>query len=546
MKKRLFCIHIPFFLCIGCSTKTDRKGAFDMDNYTKNDSTALRVQTLLCDKQEMGEITAEVSLPDYRPEVKRLVRVSATVTPPARYVGAANAELSGSVDFCILYTGNDGAHYPTSHTSEYRIGIPVDLPSDAVLGEGLVCDADILPEPCNARVLAPRKLSVKCRLRARMRIFGIRLIENGDLISDIAAEKLYGSCDVSELFSGVGEPLSLHDEIVCDTQSEDVRVVCADGQVFISEATAGSGCINCRGEVALKLLCAHDSTGLSPSQLLRRIPFESAVEVDGCEVNCAASAFGTCADVSVTVEDGRILCDLSLILQGRAQRDRNLTYVRDAYALDSVSEGRTDFLSVPQSRSCVCANFSLGQTLTAEEAGLRQGLSVVDAHLIPLSAELTEDNGRDILSGKCRVHLTLCDDAGEISSQEVEVPYRYEAESKEVGLAHSLVHVSPISCRARADGERLGIDAELAVSLLTRAQTPIQYLSACNIGEKCQKPEGECTVCFPAPTDTLWSVAKRYHKPLTHLTGINTLPQQAQAAAADSTASLAGVNYLLV
>ena len=171
---------------------------------------------------------------------------------------------------------------------------------------------------------------------------------------------------------------------------------------------------------------------------------------------------------------------------------------------------------------------------------------MVDAHLIPLSAELTEDNGRDILSGKCRVHLTLCDDAGEISSQEVEVPYRYEAESKEVGLAHSLVHVSPISCRARADGERLGIDAELAVSLLTRAQTPIQYLSACNIGEKCQKPEGECTVCFPAPTDTLWSVAKRYHKPLTHLTGINTLPQQAQAAAADSTASLAGVNYLLV
>lgn len=517
-----------------------------MDNYTKNDATALRVQTLLCDKQEMSEVTTEVSLPDYRPEVKRLVRVSATVTPPARYVGAANTELSGSVDFCILYTGNDGALYSTSHTSEYRIGIPVDLPSDAVLGDGLVCDADILTEPCNARVLAPRKLSVKCRLRARMRIYGIRLIENGDLIAGIAAEKLYGSCDASELFSGVGEPLALHDEIVCDTQSEDVRVVCADGQVFISEATAGSGCVNCRGEVALKLLCAHDATGLPPSQLTRRIPFESAVEVDGCEVNCAASAFGNCADVNVTVEDGRILCDLSLILQGRAQRDRSITYVRDAYALESVSEGRTDFLSLPQSRSCVCANFSIGSTLTAEEAGLRQGLNVIDAHLIPLSAELTQENGRDILAGRCRVHLTLCDDAGEISSQEVEIPYRYEAETKETHLSDYLVHVSPISCRARADGERLGIDGELAVSLMTRTQTPIQYLSACNIGEKCQKLEGECTVCFPAPTDTLWSVAKRYHKPLAHLTGINTLPSQAQAAAADSTASLAGVNYLLV
>lgn len=517
-----------------------------MDNYTKADSSALRVQTLLCDKQEMSEVTAEISLPDYRPEVKRLVRVSATVSPPARYVGAANTELSGSVDFCILYTGNDGALYSTSHTAEYRIGIPTELPTDAVLGEGLVCDADILPEPCNARVLAPRKLSVKCRLRARMRLYGIRLIENGDLIAGIAAEKLYGSCDVSEFFSGVGEPLMLHDEIVCDTQSEDLRVVCADGQVFLSEAVAGSGRVNCRGEVALKLLCAHDTTGAIPSQLLRRIPFESAVEVDGCEVNCTASAFGTCNDVSVTVEDGRILCDLSILLQARAQRDRNLTYVRDAYALESASEGRTDSISLPQSRSSVCANFSVGSTLTAEEAGLRASMNVVDAHLIPLSAELVQENGRDILSGRCRVHLTLCDDAGEISSQEVEIPYRYEAEGSELMLCDQFVHLTPISCRARADGERLGIDAELAVSLITRAKTPIQYLSACHIGDKLQKLEGECTVCFPASSDTLWSVAKRYHKPLAHLTGINTLPPQAQAAAADSTASLAGVSYLLV
>ena len=517
-----------------------------MDNYIKNDATALRVQAMLCDKQEMSEVSAEVSLPDYRPEVKRLVRVSATVTPPARYVGAANTELSGSVDFCILYTGNDGALYSTTHSSEYRIGIPTDLPSDALLGEGLVCDADILPEPCNARVLAPRKLSVKCRLRAKMRIFGTRLIENGDLISGIAAEKLYGSSDVCELFSGVGEALLLHDEIVCDTQSEDLRIVCADGEVFISEAVAGSGCINCRGEVALKLLCTHDATGAFPSQILRRIPFEGSVTVDGCEVNCTASAFGTCADVSVTVEDGRILCDLSVILQGRAQRDRNLTYVRDAYALDSVSDGRTDFLTLPQSRSCVCANFSIGSTLTAEEAGLKPGLHVVDAYLLPLTAELVQEQTKDILSGRCRVHLTLSDDAGEISSQEVEIPYRYETEANQMPLADSLVHVSPISCRARADGERLGVDGELAVSIVTRTQTKIQYLSACNIGDKCKKPDGECTVCFPAPTDTLWSVAKKYHKPLAHLTGINTLPPQAQAAAADSKASLAGVNYLLV
>ena len=517
-----------------------------MDNYTKYDSPALRVQTLLSDKQEMGEVTAEISLPDYLPEVKRLVRVSANVAPPARYVGAANAELSGAVDLCILYTGNDGALYSTSHSADYRIGIPVELPADALPGEGLVCDAEVLPEPCNARVLAPRKLSIKCRLRARMRLLGIRLIENGELTAGMAAERLYGSCECGELFFGTGEALMLHDEIVFDAQNDDLRVVCAEGLVFVTEAVAGSGCVTCRGEVALKLLCAHDTTGMQPSLLLRRIPFESATEVEGCEVNCAASAFGSCTDVSVTVEDGRILCDLSIVLQARAQRDRTLTYVRDAYALESASDGKISSLTLPASRSSVCANFSLGSTLTAEEAGLRAGMSVVDATLTPLSVELAEESGKDILSGRCRVHLTLCDDAGEISSKEVDVPYRYEVDGSAVGSTEVFVHVSPISCRARADGERLGIDGELAVSLMTRSGTPIQYLSACQIGDAWQAPAGECTICFPAPDDTLWSVAKRYHKPLAHLTGINTLPAQAQAAAADSTASLAGVNYLLV
>ncbi len=517
-----------------------------MENYTKSDSHALRVQAMLCDKQEMSEVTLEVSLPDYRPEVKRLVRVGATVSPPARYVGAANAELSGAVDLCILYTAPDGALYSMTHTGEYRIGIPVQLPADVVLGEGLVCDADVLPEPCTARVLAPRKLSVKCRLRAHMRLFGTRLIENGDMAPDISAERLFGSCTVCELFSGVSEPLLLHDEIVCDTQGADLRVICAEGQVFLNDASAGSGCVNCRGEVALKLLCAHDATGLPPTTMQRRIPFEYAADVDGCEVNCTASAFGTCTDVGITVEDGRILCDLSVLLQARAMRDRELTYVRDAYALKLTCEGRTDSLSLPRSRSCICANFSLGQTFTAEEVGLRPGQSVVDALLIPLSAELTQDNERDILHGRCRVHLTLCDENGELSSQEVDVPFRYEAEGALDALTDSFVHISPISCRARADGERLGIDAELAVSLITHTATAIQYLATCSLGEMQEACDSDCKICFPAPTDTLWSVAKRYHKPLAHLTSINTLPSQAQAAAADSKASLAGVSYLLV
>ena len=51
------------------------------------------------------------------------------------------------------------------------------------------------------------------------------------------------------------------------------------------------------------------------------------------------------------------------------------------------------------------------------------------------------------------------------------------------------------------------------------------------------------TVCYPAKSDTLWSVAKRYHRAVATVSEMNRL---ADAPAADAPDSLGGVSYLLV
>ena len=43
----------------------------------------LRLQLPLCDKTVTSEVAGDFSLPDYQPEIKRLLRVSATVQPPS-------------------------------------------------------------------------------------------------------------------------------------------------------------------------------------------------------------------------------------------------------------------------------------------------------------------------------------------------------------------------------------------------------------------------------------------------------------------------------
>jgi hypothetical protein len=93
------------------------------------------------------------------------------------------------------------------------------------------------------------------------------------------------------------------------------------------------------------------------------------------------------------------------------------------------------------------------------------------------------------------------------------------------------------------DGERVGVDAELAVSLRTCRSAPFTALTEFTQGEEVTRRRGEYVICFPAPTDTVWSVAKRYHAPMAGLTAANNLPAGSRA---DSRESLEGVGYLIV
>ena len=130
-----------------------------------------------------------------------------------------------------------------------------------------------------------------------------------------------------------------------------------------------------------------------------------------------------------------------------------------------------------------------------------------------------------------------------MSAQELELPYRYEFSAVGDAITQYDATVDPVSCRARVDGERISLDAELAVCLATRGSDEVRVLSEARMGEAIKRTSAVCTVCYPARSDTLWSVAKKYHRTVDAVSAMNSL---SDSVSADSVESLAGVAYLLV
>lgn len=513
-----------------------------MDNYTK-DCRSVRISAPICDRTVNTDLCADLILPDYQPEIKRLLRVSATVSAPQAYVGVGNAELSGTVDYHILYAANDGSLYSTAHKEEYSFSIPMEISSEFDLNDGLVCDSTAVAENLSGRVSAPRKLAVKCRLRSRVKLYGTLLLEEKLTGGNEATlQRLCAEASTARIFAGIGEPLQLGDEILCDPSVKDTRVIAAEGQVFVTEAVAGSGMVNCRGDLLVKLLCAQEESDAPPSVQVRRIPFTQAVTTDGVEVNCDCTACGVCSELTVSVEDGRILCEASVCLQTHAQRNETFSYTRDLYSTDAKCEAAFATCRFPTAQKCINANFSLGTALSLEEAGIRRGQSLIDISLTPYVTETEYDHGKYRLLGRCRAQAVLCEE-NEHTAEEFEIPFRYEIDLQDTAPTDYDVTLTPISCRARLDGERIGIEAELAVSLSTRGETRFDRLCEAKFGEKISQTGAVYTICYPARDDTLWSVAKRYHRAVDTVSKMNEL---SNSPAADSRDSLSGVRYLLV
>ncbi len=528
------------------------------------------VQVPVLDRTLTTEVVGDFSLPDYQPEIKRLLRIGVNVLPPNRFAGNGGMELGGSLDYYVLYMGHDNELYCAPLSAEYRLEVNAGeeaRSSLSAIGEPMVCTCDTTTETPIGRVTAPRRLNIRCKLKAEVKLYGECPLGVDTADRDEHTEMLPGEAEVARLYWGLGDALPLQDDLILPPgEGGEWRVVCAEGQILMSEAAPAQGMVNTRGDVLVKLsLCPAESAEAFASDvaeekpasnltiLQRKIPFAQAIDMEGVTPACTATARGYCTEISVQMEEGHVHLDLGVVTEVRAQKNETIPYVKDLYSTRRESTCRYVDYPTEKAVRALNGNFTLSDSLPLSEVGMDPAARIADVTAVAIPTQLTTDpeKGRCVWSGICRCHLLLLRE-GEYTAADMELPFRYEFDDPALlrgdnhesnGITDVDGSMTVVTCRARMDGERVGVDAEVGVSLRTHRPAPLVALSEVIAGDTVTRRRGEYVVCFPAPTDTLWSVAKRYHAPMAALTAANNLSAGADA---DTAASLADVNYLIV
>lgn len=495
-----------------------------------------KAQVPVCNKTVITEISEDFTLPDYQPEIRRLLRVIPAIPVPSRYIGGNLAEFSGNVCWSVLYVGNDGSVCGVKLSSVYEASSEFDPDAEAEPDSDFEAYDSITPESVVGRVTAPRKLNLRCRLNHHIRAYGEHRTE-ADIYGDAAPhsiKKLTRTLPFVRINGGIDDSVELEDSFPL---AENSKLIDTQASVTVNDASADDGGIVCRGTVALRLMYRNGNG--EPVTVDRKLPFtaNAAAELDGGGWNCCA--YGRITDISAEMNGAEANCRVRVCVTAQAQKNLPVQFTADIFSTENECEKSMASTSVPCSLLCGCYSFTHDGSSVIE--GLPEGAKVLDAVCTAEPERIAPEKGRYIMTGKCRYNVLFGAD-GEYSARETELPFRCELGAGAETPHDWCADISVASCRVRPEGENMAFSAEMTAAVRICGNSAIDAVREASFGPELDRRRAAFTVAYTADGDTLWDIAKRYTADPDMLAESNGI----KAVDPASPESLAGVRYLII
>lgn len=527
-----------------------------MSEEMKEKKTAGRIGRDTAGEVVTAEATGDHILPDYQPEIRKILSVTSLVLPSEKYVGGDRAEFLGRVMHEVLYTAEDGDLHSLTLPADYGFSVPLSVPAPTCVY------ADSMAEGTVCRLGGPRKLTLRTRLRNMVHIFAEEDVApeiRGMASAEDAAslECLVRECETFSVASASSGEFRLTDTVRLENADEGTRVVRTGGNLLVNECRVREdGCL-LRGEAWVRALLVGEGT---PYTVRTKIPFEQFVPLASETVGAQPTAYGRVTMVEAAVTEGEDGTPAALSFDVAGELELSLAVPVIAHptaelystAYEMTCHHRT--LTASRLLGSAMGNYTVSGSRARAECEAEDAASAVDADGRIDITSVTVEHGRATVAGTVGVQMIFSSPAPTdgkplLATAEIPVPFRIETELRIPEGTHPRFdcHGELISARGRIEQNALTADCEIALALRATEGNELTVLSEAEPDRATAFPAcGErILVCYPTDTDTLWSVAARYRCHRATLAAENGLGEDA-VEISHLTASLDGIHHLII
>lgn len=490
------------------------------------------------------ECAEDFILPDYLPEIRRVLRLETRLIKGESFVSGGKADFEGSVLYTLFYTDSDEVLTTVPLESRYSYEAPLgaQVPSFVYSTETV--------EGVNMRPSGPRRLSIRTKIRS-----AVHAVSEEPLQKELSS-LLPEGCGTVECLE---KRISVLHTAFCRSEAtessteftlegkdcEGLRPFYASADILIERASAENGHIFCRGSALIKVLLEDGEDVIT---LCRRVPFEDAMIAD-CREGDGVTACGTCHAVNVSLAqsgaDATVSVSATHSFEAVAERNEQASVLCDAYATEKLLTVNKKPLYTTAYADGFMGNFTV-----EGECELAEGTSVPLSSFTVKSATLSWEGRRAVISGEMRAEL-LCYGRGEDTekpcfyAKDFVFPFRIEAETASGVLADDrfFYRITPIECTMSAQNGKGYLCGEVMLSLRALRAEEYAVPESIGFGEREANGANDVVIYYPTDKDSLWSVGKAYGIPTAHLCAQNGIVLE-EGASTDDTKTLDGVAWL--
>jgi len=484
-----------------------------------------------------NEISAEYNLPDYLPDINRLLKVSAKITESSHFLSGDSLEYDGKMKCTLLYATGDG----NLKSAEFERDFAGNMSVAGTSGDcDIRFDADI--ETVSCRLINPRKLTAKIKLALKGEVY-CNVVTTPNIVGKLSASeeralqyRTHAAVGVEmKQAQEIATPISEDLELDASLPSID-EIIAVETEPYITEFRVSDDKISYKGEIVAEILYRVVREGNEGEEggvmnfaffsakipISGEIPAENVgehpviranVKVGSMEFRPQQNAFGENRTAELDF-------DYSVYLDIFCNTETEIT--TDMYSTEYDSDCEEEALSYETALCAKSFNFSADGSAAREDADFdRIVMTTATA-----SIEKTEKQGTKLLfTGNANVSVVLTNGEGIYLSRNFQIPLKGETEAPRSAFAYEVdARASVLAALSRLDGEQIQTNLEILVSYTVMEQHTeprIRQISVYKDRPARNEKAPSLMLCYPAFGETLWDIAKRYSTTVSELMAAN-------------------------
>lgn len=469
-------------------------------------------------------IDCDISLPDYCPDIMRILRCSVTNSITNSKISGDRATVDGNAKIRIVYADDKNGIY--CYEQDYPFSKYAELSESF---DGAVLCTSAKTEYANCRAVSKKRIDIHGVVSIRFKIIGIKkdsVITNaeGDGIQ-LKREKI----GTDNAVAVVMKKFQLSQTEEADG-GEIGKIFYAAASPVLSETKIIKGKILLKGEAVLKVMYCSGNGENESVCVNYSLPFSEIIDIESIDDSCKVSVCFNVDQVQAepkTDNDGEykylnLSCDICAVVT--AYRNEELCVITDAYSTQKEIETKYKTSSFTQILQNLNDSIICRESVDLSSMNPQRIYAVIAQ---APEAKCSFDADKMTVKGRIPLKFILIDGEGAPTFCEREAEFEY---SRSVGANGGNVRCDPnifltgYSCTLTGDG-RAEFKAEMNIAADIAETRECRTLVGLKPSENSElkKRHSSLVICFCNGGEKVWDIARKYNTTVEDIMSENEL-----------------------